>query len=138
MLGRVWYSPRRLYCELRDHRVFITLNDLCLSTDDAARRVALSRAASAFGHERGWNVRWHEEKVLGTTGFDYSGPRRSHEGARATGRQHVHGPLFIDLPELELRVAEDKPPDSSCSPWIDGATLAHIRPVRIGGSRFTC
>lgn len=56
------------------------------------------------------------EGTLGTTGFDYSGPRRSHEGARATGRHHVHGPLFIDLPELELRGVEDKPADSSSSP----------------------
>lgn len=81
--------PRRLYCELRNYRAFITLNDLSRRRGSTDRGVAL---ASAFGHERGWNVRWHEEeKVLGTTGFDYSGPRRSHEGARATGRQHVHG-----------------------------------------------
>lgn len=105
-----------------------------------ARRGAAQRgAASAFGHER-WNVRrWHEERrhswnngvrLLRALAF-------TRGCSRATGQQHVHGPLFIDLPELELRAVQDKPPgllvfSPSC---FDGTTLAHIRTVRIAANR---
>ncbi|KYN18175.1 hypothetical protein ALC57_09520 [Trachymyrmex cornetzi] len=45
-------SPRRLYCELRDYRVFITLNDLSQARAAQLGSARLGSGASAFGHER--------------------------------------------------------------------------------------
>lgn len=106
--------PRRLYCEVRDHRVFITPNDLSrgarASWLDSARR---SECFWARTTEREATAREERRRrgTLGTTGFDYSGPRRSHEGALEQQVSNTYTyTLFIDLPGLELRAAQDKPP----------------------------
>lgn len=69
--------------------------------------------------------------------------------SRATGQQHVHRPLFIDLPELELRAAQDKPPGLLVFPLPSPpplprrrASTAQPSPIlgtrlHRGGSRFT-
>lgn len=72
-------SPRRLYCELRDYRVFITLNDL--SQARAAQLGSARLWRECFWARTTIREAARREGTLGTTGFDYSGPRRSHEGA---------------------------------------------------------
>lgn len=131
MFGRVESSPRRLYCELKDYRVFITPNDLSATWRGAAQRTecfwtqTMEREAAREEGTRNNGVR-----LLRASTFT-----RGCSSNRSATRTR---PLFIDLPELELRVAKDKPPDFSCSPWTDEANLVHIRPIRIGESRFTC
>jgi len=101
-------SPRRLYCELRDHRVFITPNDL--SQARAARFGSAQFGASAFGHERRY-VRQRGEKALSEQRGSITQGSDVHTRVLSSNRSATRTrPLFINLPELELRAAQDKPP----------------------------
>lgn len=105
--------PRRLYCEARDHRIFITPNDLSRGARALLGSTRRSECFWARTTEREATVRAVRRRrgTLGTTGFDYSGPRRSHEGVLEQQVSNTYTyTLFIDLPGLELRAAQDKPP----------------------------
>jgi len=107
--GRVWSSLKRLYCELRDYRVFITPNDL--SQARAGLGSAPRGAPCAFGHER-WYVRRQRrrrhggEKILSEQRSSITQGLGVHTRVFSSNRSATcTRPLFIDLPELELRAA---------------------------------
>lgn len=95
----------------------------------AARRVLLDT------NDGTWDGGTRRKDTLETTGFDYSGPRRSHEGVLEQQVSNMYMASIYRPTWARITRRADKPPGLLVFPrGSNGATLAHIRTVRIASS----